>query len=293
MAGATGWLLGRRGLRIALTAVLFPLPLLALVSAAIVARTALVSGWRTATADAGAAALLLMVLTGLAGGYWMQIGTGAAVTWGVATLLGQLRRIGSLDLAVQSAVLLGFMGALIFTLWSPDPHAYWESVLQELAERAQSAGLDLGPSELLPMAAQLMTGAMSASAVASALGALFLGRWWAGRVDGTGFGAEFRELRMGRVLGSIAVLAAVAALTDLRPGVDDLLLVLGVGFVVQGLAVVHWHAARQAWPQVWPLALYLPLALVPAVGLVELLLLALVGLVDNGYRLRRPGGKVV
>lgn len=293
MAETSGWLLGRRGPRIVLAAVLFPLPLLAIVSAAIAAFTAITRGWRQAAGDSLAAAALLMALTALAGGFWREIGLGAAVTWTVAVLLGELLRRGSLNLAVQSCVLLGFVAALAFVAWSRDPQAYWEVVLRDLAERARSAGLEIGPADLLPTAAQVMTGVMAASAVASALGALFLGSWWAAAPPGRGFGAEFREVRMGRVLGVLAGVVALAALTGLRASVDDLLMVLATGFVVQGLAVVHWHGFRRQWPQAWPLALYLPLALVPSLAVMELVVLAMVGLVDNAYSLRRDGAKVV
>ena len=291
MAGPMEWLLGRRVSRVTLTALLFPLPLLAVVSAAIAVLTASTQSWRIALVDAALSAALLMLLTVLVDGPWIEMGIGAGLTWGVAVLLGHLSRVTSLNLAVQSAVLLGFAGAMIFLVVSRDPQAYWEQVLGDLAERARSAGLEVGPADLLPMAAQLMTGLMSASAIASALGALFLGVWWAGPVGGRSFGEEFQGLRMGRVLGVLAGVIGVLALTGLKPSVDDLLLVLGVGFIVQGLAVVHWHGARHEWPKVWPLALYLPLALVPALAVIEMLLLALVGLVDNAYRLRRSGDK--
>jgi len=289
MSGLADWLLERRPVRVVLMAVLFPMPLLAVGTAAIVALTTMARGWRHALADIAAAVTLVAVMTALAQGFWLQLSLGAGLTWLLALLLGQLRRSGSLNLAVQVAVLLGFLGALVFTVWSRDPHAYWEDVLRDFGERLRAAGIDLGPSELMPAAAQLMTGVMSASAVASSLGALFLGTWWAAGSDV--FRAEFRELRMGRVMGLLAAVMGALLLTSLRPSVDDLLLVLSVGFVVQGLAVIHWHAARRQWPRWWPLLLYMPL--VSAVGVTEMLLLALLGLLDNGLGLRRQGENLV
>jgi hypothetical protein len=290
MAGPGEWLATRRPARIALIAFLFPMPLLAVVSAALVAQAAITQGWRSASMECAAALVLLAAVTALAGGFWLEIGAGAAVTWLVAMMLGELRRAGSLALALQVAVLLGVAGAVAFTLWSRDPQAFWEQVLRDVAERAKSAGLEIGPADLLPGAARVMTGMMAASAVASSLAALFLGSWWADRRN---FGAEFQELRMGRVMGILAAGLGVLVLTGLRPAVDDLLLVLATGFVVQGLAVIHWHGARREWPRAWPVALYLPLALLPALAALELALLALLGLADNGYGLRRTGGKVV
>jgi hypothetical protein len=69
--------------------------------------------------------------------------------------------------------------------------------------------------------------------------------------------------------------------------------VLGTGFAAQGLAVVHWTADPRQWPRVWPLVLYGPLLLgAPLAGLL-LAALAVAGLVDNGFRLRRHRSDVV
>lgn len=293
MTGLSEWIAGRRVVRIALIAFLFPMPLLSVVSAALVVSGAISRGWRSAAQDCAGALLLLVALTALAGGIWFEIGVGAALTWAVAVLLGQLRRIGSMTLALQVAVLLGVAGALAFVVWSRDPQAFWEQVLGELAQRAQSAGLEVGPADLLPAAAGLMTGMMAASAVASSMAALFLGCWWTGTDGRRGFGAEFREVRMGRVMGILGGVLGALLLTGLRPMVDDLLLVLATGFVVQGLAVIHWQGARRNWPRAWMLALYLPMALLPAVAAAELLALALLGLADNAFSLRRIDGKLV
>jgi uncharacterized membrane protein HdeD (DUF308 family) len=138
-----------------------------------------------------------------------------------------------------------------------------------------------------------MTGVMSASVVASAVAALFIGCWWAAQIGSRSFAADFGELRMGRVLGAVAGVTGILFLTAARPSADDLLMVLGTGFVLQGLAVVHWHGTQRRWPKGWPLLLYMPLGLLPALAGLELLLLALLGLLDNGYSLRRVADKVV
>lgn len=292
-SGPAEWLRRRRLLRIALIGLLFPLPLLAVVSAALVAMTTILHGWRLALQDCLGALLLLLLLTAFAGGYWVEIGVGAWLTWMVAVLLAHLRREASLTLALQVAVLLGLAGTLAFLLWSPDPLAFWEQVLVELVERARIAGLQVEPSDFGMGVVMVMTGMMAASAVASSMAALFLGSWWAGQHKGRTFGQEFQLLSMGRVISLSAAVLGLLFVFGVRSFVDDLLLVLATGFIVQGLAVIHWHGARRGWPAVWPLALYLPLVLLPAVAALEMLLLVLIGLVDNGYSLRRGWAKVV
>lgn len=292
MAGPMNWLIRQRVLRIALIALTFPLPLLAVVSAALVVMVAGLQGWRQALEDCAAALLVLIGLTMVAGGYWVEIGIGAWMTWMGALLLGHLRGIGSLTLALQVAVLLGMAGVVGFVLWSSEPVAFWEQVLGDLAERARSAGLDVETADLGLGLAQLMTGIMAASAVISSLTAVFLGCWWIGDNDGRRFASEFQALRMGRAMGGITAVLLLLFFVGLGAIADDLLLVLGAGFLVQGLAVVHWHGAKRQWPAAWPFALYLPLILVPVMAVPEMLLLALLGLVDNGYSLRRLESKV-
>lgn len=293
MTRLSDWIAGRRFARIALIALLFPLPLLAVISAALAVSGSVLRGWLSAAEDCAGALLLLVAITALAGGAWFEIGVGAAVTWTVAVLLGHLYRRASMTLALQVAVLLGLAGALAFSLWSADPQAFWEQVLSDLAERAQSAGLEVAPEDIVPGAARLMTGMMAASAVASSVAALFVGAWLAESNTKRSFAAEFREVRMGRVMGFLAAIVAVMLLTGLRTTMDDLLLVLATGFVVQGLAVIHWHGARRNWPRLWLLALYLPMALIPAVAALQLVVLALIGLADNAVSLRRTDGKLV
>lgn len=292
MSGPMNWLIRQRVLRIALIALTFPLPLLAVVSAALVVMVVGLQGWRQALEDCAAALLVLIGLTMVAGGYWVEIGIGAWMTWMGALLLGQLRRIGSLTLALQAAVLLGMAGVIGFVLWSREPVAFWEQVLGDLAERARSAGLDVETADLGLGLVPLMTGIMAASAVISSLTAVFLGCWWIGDNDGRRFADEFQALRMGLAMGVMTAVLLLLFFVGLGSIADDLLLVLGAGFLVQGLAVVHWHGARRQWPAAWPFALYLPLILVPVVAVPEMLLLALLGLMDNGYSLRRLESKV-
>jgi hypothetical protein len=292
-SGLSGWLAGQRAPRIALIAGLFPLPLLGLVSVAIVVLTVQVHGWRVAAADCVAATLVLVGLIMAAGGYWLGLGLGAALAWSVALLLGGLRRRSSLVLPVQVAVLAGVAGALAFNTLAADPLAHWEQVIRELARRAATAGVDLGPTEPLLATASVMTGVVAASAVASAVAALVLGSWWASQLGVGEATSEFQVLRMGAVIGALTVLVAAACLTDWRAIADDLLVVLGAGFAVQGLAVLHWHGTRRGWPRAWVLALYLPMVLLPAIAAAELLALAALGVADNAYSLRRIGANVV
>jgi hypothetical protein len=274
-------------------AALFPLPLLGLASAATAALVTQAQGWRVALADCSIALGLLLALTLVTGGEWLAIGLGAALTWLVSVGLGALRRSAALTLAVQVAVLTGLAGVTAFALMVKDEQGYWAAVIREFAERATAAGMDLGPVESLLGLAGLMTGVVAASAVLTAVVALVLGSWWASQLGAGDVVPEFQALRMGRVIGALALLAVALSLTGWRSTADDLGLVLGAGFALQGLAVAHWQAAHRRWPRWWSLVLYGPMLLLPALAGAALLLLAVVGVVDNGWSLRRRAPNVV
>ena len=292
MGRVATWLGANRPLRIAIIAGLFPLPVLAIVSAALLATISMLEGWRTAARDAAIAGLLLAATAGLAGLNWAAILVAAFLTWTLALLSAELRVRGSLNLAVQVLVLMAVLGTAGFLLLQDDPSVYWESALASVSEATKQSGLQALPPELMSQAAAIMAGVLAASLVTSSAAALFLGCWLADGVTEQQFGSEFRQLRMGLLLGWSAVAAAALLLWGGASFADDLLLVIGVGFVLQGLAVVHWHAGQSRWPRSWALALYLPL-LVPIVGVYIVILLGLAGAVDNGFSLRRAQAGVV
>ncbi len=293
MGRLANWLEANRPLRIAAIAGLFPLPLLAVASAALLTAVVLGQGWRTATQDALLAAAVLSAAAGLAGLNWAALLAAAAVTWALAILAAHLRSAWSLNLAVQLVIVLAVTGTGAVGLLQNDMQSFWESTLAGVGKAAQQSGLTVLPPELLPSAAALMTGILAASIVASSVCALFLGCWVAERHDDAAFATEFRQLRMGRLLGFVAVGLAALMVAGIRGIADDALIVLAAGFVLQGLAVVHGQAAARSWPATWALALYLPLLIVPTAGVFLLLVLGLAGVLDNGFDLRRTQASVV
>ena len=122
--------------------------------------------------------------------------------------------------------------------------------------------------------------------------ALIIGAWWASGSGGPAFRDMFVQIRLGYVLGAVAVLAGVG--TFFLPGetAGNALLVLGVGFVFQGLAVVHWLVSARGLPWVVLVPVYLPFFMGASISVMALFLLASVGFVDNWYNLRRAGSNV-
>lgn len=293
------WLQTNRLARIAVVLLTFLLPLTNVISAAIVVMTTRCAGWRSAALDVGASLGLLAGLVLLTNG---EAGTAAPVTsalgasalWGGALLSGNLlRRFQSVDLAVQALVVLALLGVSAAGLAIPDPRAHWQPVLAALIQAAglpQASGL---PAGWLGTVAALMHGVVGASLLSTLVLALMLGLWLDRDSASTEWRQRFLELRLGRVLSLAAGAAAVLLLSGFVSFGGGALLVLGTGFTAQGLAVVHWTADQRRWPRIWPLVLYGPLLLgAPPAGLL-LVALAIAGLVDNGFSLRRRRPDVV
>jgi hypothetical protein len=292
MSGLPAWLLERRAARIVLIAAIFLVPLLGVASVAILALVTQIKGWRTALIDLGLGFLVLALMTAVAGGQWLGVGMGATVAWLLGVALAALRRLGGIVLAMQVAVLFAAIAVVLAYALIADLTARWDAVIGEFAAQASAAGMDLGPVEGLQAAAGMMTGMIVASALISSAIALLLGSAWASRMGAGDAAGEFRLLRMGHVIGGLALATLVAVLAGLRDVADDLAMVFGAGFLLQGVAVAYWQASQRRWPQWWALVMYAPMV-IPVAAAVEVMALAIIGVVDNVFSLRRVRANMI
>jgi hypothetical protein len=280
------WVIERRLVRIALIAVL--LPLFGVISAAVVVCVTVVKGWRESLADCLVALLLVVGLTVMAGEGLPQILFSSVSTWGIAVLMGGLTAIyGVLTLAVQVFVLLCCIAVIGFAVLVDDPLSFWQPILSLIVEQMQLLQVEFTDPNAIMALAPIMSGLFVAGMVASSIVALLLGCWWAGGAKGVSFRELFIGLRFGYVIGGIAAVAGVGSLLGFQPLAGNLLLVAGIGFLFQGLAVVHWHIVRRGLPGVVLIPVYLPLFMGPSILILALFLFAAIGFVDNWYGLRR------
>jgi hypothetical protein len=293
VAKFAAWVVARRLRRVSCITLVFLLPLVGFVSAAVVVLATNVKGPREALIDCLLALAALSVLMLLAGGGIVTLEiTAALVIWctsvGLAFLVGHY---GSLTLAMQAAVLLSVLGLLVFVGWIGDPVIFWRDLLELFAELSrQAAGTAINPlsRESFEQLAPIMAGIMASAVLLALVLALLLGTWWGCGLRGSSFAAMFRNLHLGYVIGTFATIAGIAAILGLQPIAENVLLVLGTGFAFQGLAVIYWWSGSKQWPKGWWVALYFPLLLGPVARISEIVLLVAVGFIDNWYRLR-PG----
>ena len=254
------------------------LPLVAVVSSAIVALVTLRQGPRAGLVVVGGAGLGSAALVWIAlGTPWPALGF-LAVLWGpIWSLALVLRATRSLNITVLVTALLGLLILVGIHLATDDPAAVWVGFMEPARLALVEGGLMDEPAsqDLIAGLARWMTGAFAASLYGQFLLSLLLGRWWqAVLYNPGGFGEEFRALRLPRALGYFAL--AMVGLRLLQPdavGAYEGLILLVPLLFAQGLAVAHGVRHALGASVGWLVGLYVALVLV--IPYAELLLLGL------------------
>ncbi len=279
------WLLAQR-LRLVVVAVVAA-PLLMPITAGLLALETARRGALQGLISAafGMAGLCLLALISRSG-----VATFAAIglaSMGAGVLIGVLiRRLGNLVFAFQAVWLMCFVAVAAIGLFGPDAQVLFAPVLKEFQAMLQAPpGSEAEVAELLARLALMLPAVTLFSSLA---GVLLLGYWWWTAASGERrFGIEFRQLKLGRWLGVTATVIVVLGLVFSAPVVQNLLPMALFGFIFQGLAVLHaWAHARQWHPGI--LVLFYLLLVLPPLSVLIMLLLSVVGLVDQWLDLRRP-----
>jgi hypothetical protein len=197
-----------------------------------------------------------------------------------------LARTGSLALCLQVAVLAGVVMVVALHGSLGDPQQFWAPFVRDLAAEMQRRGLpmDLEKDGLIETLARTLWGWVTVLTVLLAMCALFLARWWQGRAGQPGrFGFEFRQLRLGVVLGTAAAVAIIASMLSERPLVDDLARLFMGALMIVGLAAAHRFKADGRLNPGWLWAIYTLLVLAAPIMVAAL---AGWGFVDNWLRSR-------
>ncbi len=240
------------------------------------------------TKAATAAAAAIWLLVSLAPQMpWLTVGVVTVIVSPVLLAL-VLKRTGSLNLCFQLAV-AGVTAAVIAVhLALSDPAAVWVQLLTTAVQQAGAAGLHMPPDTtlIIDQWARTMWGGLAALVLATILAGLFLGCWWQTLLQAPGrFGAEYRQLRLGGVLG-VAVTALFIAVFVTDSGlIGSLAWVAFVALSFQGLAAAHRSKAGGRLNRGWLAAIYV-LLIVPISTSITVIVLAIWGFADNWLRPR-------
>jgi hypothetical protein len=198
-----------------------------------------------------------------------------------------LRETNSFALVFQSILLVCVAVIALVSFAGPDSSTLFGTFVTEFGELWRERGATEAEIAALEPLKGMMLGLLAALVFAQLVVAGALSQWWSGLVlPVRSFGAQFRQLRLGRVLGVPATLLVGLSLVLDIPLVQNLSPLALLGFWFQGLAVLHaWAYARK-----WKTGLLVPvyvLLFTPFTGIV-ILALGSVGLVDNWFDLRAP-----
>jgi hypothetical protein len=245
------------------------------------ARQALITA---ATAAAATAWILLSLAPGMP---WLTVGMVSVMVLPVLLAL-LLKRTGSLNLCFQLAVAMVTVALIVVHLLLSDPAAVWVRLLDTALQQAGAAGLQMPPdtSRLIHQWARTMWGGVAALALAAVLAGLFLGCWWQTLLEAPGrFGAEYRQLRLGAVLGIAATALFIAAFATDSALAGSLAWVAFAALSFQGLAAAHRSKAGGRLTRGWLAAIYV-LLIVPLSTSITVVGLAIWGFADNWLRPR-------
>jgi hypothetical protein len=268
---------------------LFGLGIAAFLPGAVPALVVLARGERPGTIVAlGASLILAAVILVFDRPLWMGFIYAAWVLGPPLLLAILLVRTGSLSLCLQVAVLVGTLLLMVLHGSFGDPQQFWAPFVRDLAQQMKTQGLpmDLEKDGLADTLARTLWGWIAVLTMTLAMSALFLARWWQSLPEAVGaFGAEFRQIRLGRVLGIAAALVIGVSMFTQQALVDDIGRLFLGALVLVGLAAAHRRVAEGKLGPVTLWATYATLVLVAPVAVIGL---AAWGFVDNWLRSQPP-----
>lgn len=240
----------------------------------------------TAVSLLGVALLGMLIGSGVA----ETLGLTAPVLAGGAASGALLRWSRSLSLAYQGTI-IGFLvlTVIVFTV-APEANRIGEILRSEGLALLQIGGADEAQiARFAEVSAADFVRFILMTLLVSLVVGLILGFWWYALIDGgVGFASEFRALKLGRVGGiGLMVLVVIGQLVEAEV-FRNLASLAIVGFLFQGLAVMHARSYGDQWPRAVIVLVYIVLLNPWTMGFAVMGLSA-VGLLDNVFELRaRP-----
>ncbi len=220
----------------------------------------------------------------------------AVATWIPVWLLAALLRVTRAQgRMLTGASALGALMVVVFHIAVSDAAPWWRDLLNGLfLAGAERGGLQLEPAQIeqlrvvIDTVSGYMTGIIAAGTVLGLVLTVMLARWWQAALDNRGaFAREFRVLRLPRRFGLVAaaVLALAMLANEATGGIaGELVWIVVVAYLLQGLAVIHAIVAGRARAPLWLFGSYLLFGLLPVQGG---LVLAMLGYADEWLGLRR------
>lgn len=169
-----------------------------------------------------------------------------------------LRATGGLTLAVQVTLLLAFAGITAYTLFGSVSNDVFDALMALITDVLTQQGRPAEEVALIAERQARLTGFFGVDICLEMLVALFLVAWLFAYARKTSdFGAQFRSLRIGYVLGvpSAAIIVLAVLFSATLP--HNLFGIAAVALMLQGLSRVHAHGHAAGWHAVHYVPVYI------------------------------------
>lgn len=266
-------------------------PLVILTTAGISLVT-LVQGYREGLLSLIAASVVITVFTALSLGQ-ADVGLELAIKfWLPAWILASLVLFkASISLAIVIAAGISCVLVLGFYFFSSPATEWYELIIKQLLPMLKEAGVPIQEDEqaekLWRFLSKIMTGTALAIFFIVQTMSLLLARWWQAVLYNPGkFEQEFHQLRFGVVTSNVVLVISIIAITSANEMVVNLIFIVIALMLFQGLAVVHRLVAKCKLSSAWLVGLYIIMIFTLQQGAIGVLLVALIGLLDNWLNFR-------
>ena len=243
-------------------------------------------GWRVLGVATGVAGIAYLLLSQEFRALLILI-----AAWVPVLIVGQvLRTTEHQGSALAVGASFAALYASVVRLAVPDVNGHWLARLQALGDAVREQGGTFFELEEISMVAGVIHEATIVVVCLYWMCAVLLARWWQAELfNPGGFGVEFRQLVIPRLVSPLAAIIAVFALIQLAgDGLHglprDLLVVLVVLFAFQGLALLHHRVHQIGMARGWLVGFYILLMFMPhRIGLI----LGFIGIADTFIDSRR------
>jgi hypothetical protein len=210
-------------------------------------------------------------------GIWMPV-------WLVSLLLRISESQGFMLVIVAGVGVVLVLGSYLFT---DELSLLWQSWLDRFMQQDIPAADAARLQQLFDASLPLLNGIIAAGFVISLAITVILARWWQSRLfNPGGFRTEFQELLLPRWLTLATFVCLIFSVMDLglyQWPIRNVLIVLIVSHVLQGIASVHRVIFTRKLSSNWLIAMYGFLVFLPQMGV----FVACIGMVDVWVRHRK------
>lgn len=273
------WLLERRAAVIVI-AVVFA-PNVPIVSSTVIGLQWAHRGPAIAFGDALLASLAITVIAVAAAGglsteaMWIAIDGCLSVV--IGCVVGViLRAAGSLTLAVQILLLTAFVGIVLYTIFGSTSNALFDQQMAQIVDLLRQQQRSQADIAAIAALQPRLVGVYGLDICLRMLFATLLTFWALGYARRRPeFGREFRELRIGYVLGVPSGLILASTLVLNWTLLHNLFGIAALAFLLQGLAMLHARGHAAGWHPLQYVPIYL-------IGVLLITYVLIVGIFGDG-----------